>query len=91
MDNNIYLLHNDCEKSIIVDPSWDNELFVNESNTKYKPVGLILLTHGHFDHCLSAAYVKAKTGAEIWIHELDKQYLEWNVNKAKFEFGRNDD
>jgi len=86
MENNVYLLYNESEKSIVVDPSWNTNFILNESK-KYKPIGLILLTHGHFDHSLSASKIKMATGAEIWIHELDAAYLEWNVNKAKLEFG----
>ena len=87
MDNNVYLLVNDHEKSIVVDPAWDDELIVNEAESKHKPIGLIILTHGHFDHCLSAAYVKEKTGAELWIHELDAHYIPENEKRAKVEFG----
>ena len=88
MANNTYLLHNNSEKAIVVDPSWDAEYILRES-ARYKPIGLILLTHGHFDHSLYAAQVKEKTGAELWIHELDASYLDRNVSKAKSEFGIN--
>jgi hydroxyacylglutathione hydrolase len=87
MANNIYLLKNECEKSIIIDPAWGDDHFAKEASTKHKPIGLILLTHGHFDHCLSVAYVKEQTGVELWLHEKDKNYLERNVEKAMLEFG----
>ncbi|MFH1515108.1 MAG: MBL fold metallo-hydrolase, partial [bacterium] len=87
MDNNVYLLKNGLEKSIVVDPAWDDDFIVNEAASKHKPIGMIILTHGHLDHCLSAAYVKEKTGAELWVHELDEHYLSENEKKAKYEFG----
>ena len=87
MENNVYLLTNEAKKSIIIDPAWAQDLFVEEAKTKFKPIGLIILTHGHFDHCLSAAFIKEKTGSEIWIHEDDVEYLEKNVQKARQEFG----
>ena len=88
MDNNVYLLYNNSEKAIVVDPSWDAEYILRES-ARYRQIGLILLTHGHFDHSLYAAQVKEKTGAQLWIHELDAPYLNRNVSKAKLEFGIN--
>lgn len=87
MGNNVYLLVNDSDKSIVVDPAWNDEFIVQEAEEKHKPIGLILLTHGHFDHCLSVSYIKEKTGAEIWIHEKDVDYLERISQKARDEFG----
>lgn len=87
MANNVYLLVNDYEKSIVVDPAWNDEFIVQEAEEKHKPIGLILLTHGHFDHCLSVAYIKEKTGAEIWIHGEDDEYLKRISEKARSEFG----
>ena len=38
-------------------------------------ITLILLTHAHFDHIYSAKELKALTGAEVCIHELDADTL----------------
>ena len=38
----------------------------------------ILITHGHFDHIGGAAKLKEKTGAKLYIHELDAPALASN-------------
>lgn len=38
----------------------------------------ILITHGHFDHIGGAAELKQKTGAKLYIHELDAKKLQSN-------------
>ncbi len=35
----------------------------------------VLLTHGHFDHILSAAFLKEKYGSVVYIHENDADML----------------
>jgi glyoxylase-like metal-dependent hydrolase (beta-lactamase superfamily II) len=50
---------------------------------------LILLTHGDFDHCGNAAYLKEKFGARIALHRGDLGMVEdgdmfWNRNKPNF-------
>lgn len=42
-----------------------------------KPLRLILLTHGHFDHYGSAAEIKRQTGAMIAIHSNDADNLKF--------------
>ena len=35
----------------------------------------VLLTHGHFDHILSAAFLKEKYGVSVYVHEKDADML----------------
>ena len=39
-------------------------------------IKLIILTHSHFDHCGSASEIRELTGAEIAVHEDEKEYVE---------------
>ena len=48
------------------------------AKTPVKPedIGLIVITHGHFDHIGSAKEIKAMTGAKLAIHKNEKPWLE---------------
>jgi glyoxylase-like metal-dependent hydrolase (beta-lactamase superfamily II) len=50
---------------------------------------LIILTHGDFDHCGNAAYMRAKFGTKITMHQADIGMVEhgdmlWNRKKPNF-------
>jgi hydroxyacylglutathione hydrolase len=48
------------------------------SKTPVKPedIGLIVITHGHFDHIGSARDIKEMTGARLAIHQNEKPWVE---------------
>lgn len=72
--SNCYIVHNGCD-AFVVDPS------ISEQNILWtlKKRGLslkgIFLTHGHFDHIWKAQELREKSGAPLYIHELDAEML----------------
>lgn len=71
---NSYLV-SDQDSTFIIDPGADGEkilAFIQEKNLE---VDKIILTHGHFDHIGAVAYIQEKTGAKLFIHSEDKEYL----------------
>lgn len=46
-----------------------------------KQIKLIVHTHGHWDHIASAKAIKETTGAQIAMHEPDKEWLEKSLNR----------
>ena len=69
------------ENSILVDTGIKNlgKIVLQEIiNCGLKPtdIKLIILTHTHFDHVANAHYLKEKTGAQIVVHENEKESLE---------------
>lgn len=71
---NSYVVYHQGE-AVIVDPGGPLEgvlAFLAEENLK---VLAIINTHGHADHIAGNAWCMEKTGAPLWIHELDAQYL----------------
>lgn len=49
---------------------------IEKASIKPEEVKLILLTHGHWDHIGSAKDIKEATGAQIAMHEKEKDWLE---------------
>ena len=46
-----------------------------------KQIKLIVQTHGHWDHIGSSKAIKEVTGAQLAMHELDKEWLEKALNQ----------
>ena len=68
----------------VIDPADDAEEILSEAAAAGMQIKYILLTHGHFDHTGAASAVKAKTGAEIYIHSQDKAMLTDSVTSLAF-------
>ena len=51
------------------------------ANLSVKPtdIGLVIITHGHFDHIGSASNIRELTGAKIAMHWMDKEQLDKNA------------
>lgn len=72
---NCYLLQSGSDY-LLIDTGWPNQQAIVEqglANAGCAPgrLKLILLTHGHFDHAGSAAYLRDKFGAKIAMHPAD--------------------
>ncbi|MFH1657501.1 MAG: MBL fold metallo-hydrolase [bacterium] len=66
---NCYLLVSGSEAAVI-DPGDNAEQILTEIKETGAPLKYIINTHHHFDHVMAVAEVKAKTGAEILIHQV---------------------
>ena len=72
MDNFCYIIG--CEntrRALVIDPGPDVERIVSEAQKENLEIVTIVNTHGHGDHTAGNGPIKARTGAEIIIHELD--------------------
>lgn len=62
-------------ESAVIDPGDDDPWIKRTLEENGLRPAVILLTHGHGDHIGGVAYVKALTGAPVWIHPDDVPML----------------
>ena len=81
MEENTYLVYDGAtRRGFLVDPGSDTEETEREIKRHGAIIEAVLLTHGHFDHALSAKYFQDK-GVPIYIHraDADKLYTRRNL------------
>jgi glyoxylase-like metal-dependent hydrolase (beta-lactamase superfamily II) len=70
---NCYLLADRAtRRAVIIDPGEEPQLFLAELDTRGWSLQSIWLTHGHIDHIMGVAAVKAATGVPIFLHTADR-------------------
>ncbi len=85
---NCYILISNSHAAII-DPSASTDKIMEFLQIKNVNLDCIILTHGHFDHMLSADTLRARSGAPLCIHESDAEFLlDGDKNAFKTFFGR---
>lgn len=85
LQTNCYLLVDDqTNQTIIIDPG-DEADFISSVilENKLIPVG-ILLTHGHYDHCLGVLELKLNFNIPIYLHQSDLFLYQKAAGSAKF-------
>jgi len=75
---NCYILTSNKE-AIVVDPGAELDKILKE--LKEKKLKYIILTHYHWDHVLAAPKLREKKGGKILIHEKEKEFLKFKVDK----------
>jgi hydroxyacylglutathione hydrolase len=59
-------------EAVMIDPGEEPAMFLAELDTRAWSLRAIWLTHGHIDHILGVAAVRAATDAPIHLHPLDR-------------------
>ena len=85
---NCYLVGcEDTREAMIIDPGDQGEYILGRAQDMKLNVKHIVNTHGHGDHIKDNGLVKERTGAPLWIHELDAPMLTVPNNNLSAFFG----
>lgn len=79
---NCYLATNsDTKETLIIDPGDDAGALIGYAEKNGCIPVAVLLTHGHFDHCMAAQEVADHFKIPVYVHEDEKEIMEnpaWN-------------
>ena len=65
----------DTKEALVIDPAGEIDSIVREAGKEGFRINKIVNTHGHVDHIMGNAEMKARTNAQIIIHEDDAEAL----------------
>ena len=85
---NCYLVGDpESREGLVIDPGGDAQTIIDRIAKLGWRIGVIVLTHGHFDHTAAAGAVKAATGARLAMHRDDLPLLndDWLPRMAGFQ------
>jgi len=83
MANFAYLVGDEATRTAaIIDPSFDPEKILTETENAGYTITHLINTHGHADHVSGNAAIIAATGAELLIHQADAGQMTKFLNRA---------
>ena len=84
LETNCYLVwETETKECLVIDPADDGVAISEEINDKKLKVKAVLLTHGHFDHCLGALDLKLIYNADFGCSQKDAFLLDRQDGTAK--------
>ena len=73
--NCYFLIGNNSDECAVVDPGAEAGRIIQKLEEKKLKCTHILLTHAHFDHIMALETVREATGAPVFVHEADSEFL----------------
>ena len=91
LQTNCYLLSHQSQ-AVIIDPADAGDFLNEELSRQNLQLQAVILTHGHFDHCLGLlSLATAWPGLKIYLHPADNFLLKKAPDNAQFWLGRSVD
>lgn len=88
---NAYLIWDDSSHGgVVIDPGSNPEQLLNLIRTENLTIEAILLTHAHFDHIGGVEDVRAVTGAPVYVHREEAEWLTDPAQNGSALFGVGD-
>ncbi len=85
--NSYFVIDETTRKALIIDPSGPMHSVLDKIQAEGLQVEKILITHGHLDHISGVEELRQATGAEVFIHQAGKRYLEDDAYNLSGQFG----
>ena len=70
------LMDKNKHEAIVIDPASNGKYIFDFCQSKELKVSAILLTHGHFDHCMGNGMIHKKSGLKPEVHIEDKYLMD---------------
>ena len=83
---NCYLVENEG-KGILIDPADDGSFLLEELQRKNIELEALLLTHGHFDHCMAAGEIQMSLTVPLYLHKKDQFLIDRLESTAEHFLG----
>ncbi|MGE5329551.1 MAG: MBL fold metallo-hydrolase [Deltaproteobacteria bacterium] len=88
LETNCYIfVDEETRQGMIIDPGDDVTKLLDIINNEKIQIKYIVLTHGHWDHIGVVDRIKVHTGAEVLIHEDDKECLNDSTKSLSYLLG----
>jgi glyoxylase-like metal-dependent hydrolase (beta-lactamase superfamily II) len=87
LPNNVYILFDqDNHDAVVIDPSFNSHVVLNQTQEKNLVLNQIWLTHGHFDHIAGAAEIAEafEPPLPIGLHPADQDWYEDEGGAGRF-------
>lgn len=85
--NTYFVIDRETNQGIVIDPGAEVDKILEEIRMNHWEIGLILLTHGHFDHIGAAQELRDALGCKIVIHKEGQEYVENPEKNLSLLFG----
>jgi len=89
LQTNTYLLWDEkSREGAVIDPADEADFLAQKIQDLDLKLKYILLTHGHFDHCLAALDLKLMFGVDVYVNKKDQFLLDRLAETASWWLGR---